>query len=104
MYLSNFGTILASDTDSTAPPTRPVGTGIFPLYCQPDPAEPDGQTERSDMRKSKEIKRKRREGASKYRKGERVEAYKLWTEAAAEYKARRTPKKPAAGGEAAAAT
>ena len=49
------------------------------------------------MRKSKEIKRKRREGATKYRKGERTEAYKLWTEAAAEYKARIAPKKPADG-------
>ncbi len=53
------------------------------------------------MRKSKESKRKRKEAATKYRKGERAEAYKLWTEAAAEYKARRTPKK--AEGEAPAA-
>jgi hypothetical protein len=56
------------------------------------------------MRKSKESKRKRREGASKYRKGERAEAYKLWAEAAAEYKARRAPKKAAEGGGASAAT
>lgn len=44
------------------------------------------------MRKSKESKRKRREAATKYRKGERAEAYKLWSEAAGEYKARRAPK------------
>ena len=53
------------------------------------------------MRKSKESKRKRKEAATKYRKGERAEAYKLWAEAAGEYKARRTPKKGA--GEAPAA-
>jgi len=50
------------------------------------------------MRKSKESKRKRREAATKYRKGERTEAYKMWTEAAAEYKARRAPAKPPEGG------
>lgn len=54
------------------------------------------------MRKSKEIKRKRREGATQYRKGNKAEAYKLWTEAASEYKARVAPAKEEAGGEAAA--
>lgn len=43
------------------------------------------------MRKSKDIKRKRRNAAEEYRKGKRVEAYKLWYEAAAEYRARRQP-------------
>ena len=54
------------------------------------------------MRKSKEIKRKRREGATQYRKGNRTEAYKLWTEAAGEYKARIAPPAKKTEGEAAA--
>lgn len=54
------------------------------------------------MRKSKEIKRKRREGATQYRKGNKTEAYKLWTEAAGEYKARIAPAPKKSEGEAAA--
>lgn len=44
------------------------------------------------MRKTKDIKRKRRQAAAEYRKGAKTEAYKLWTEAAAEYRALRAPK------------
>ena len=49
------------------------------------------------MRKTKEMKRKRREAAALYRKGKRSEAYKMWTEAATEYRARLHPAKPAEG-------
>lgn len=44
------------------------------------------------MRKSKEIKRKRKMAGLDYKKGKRTEAYKGWYEAAAEYKARLAPK------------
>jgi hypothetical protein len=37
------------------------------------------------MRKSKDIKRKRKTAGTEYRKGNRQEAYKLWNEAAKEY-------------------
>jgi len=48
------------------------------------------------MRKSKEIKRKRREAAIEYRKGNSAEAYKMWTQAKKEMQQLRAPAKPAA--------
>ncbi len=52
------------------------------------------------MRKTKDIKRKKRQAAEAWRKGDRATAYKMWTEAAEEYRARRAPKpaaEPSAG-------
>ncbi len=53
------------------------------------------------MRKSKEFKRMRREAGIEYRRGNRKEAYKLWTESAKGYHDRlaaihskRAPRKP----------
>jgi len=45
------------------------------------------------MRKSKDIKRKRKQAAAEFRKGNRTEAYKFWGEAAKEMKDLRAPKK-----------
>lgn len=53
------------------------------------------------MRKSKEIKRKRELAGIEYKKGNRTEAYKMWTEAKKEITELRKPK-AAEGGEAAA--
>jgi hypothetical protein len=47
------------------------------------------------MRKTKEIKRKRREAATQYRKGNKTDAYKLWGEAKKELQDLRHPAKPA---------
>lgn len=48
------------------------------------------------MRKSKEIKRKKREAGLEYRKGNRADAYKMWREAKKEMdelRGRNQPKK-----------
>lgn len=47
------------------------------------------------MRKTKEIKGKRREAGIEYRKGNRTEAYKMWGEAQKELEELRARKKPA---------
>jgi hypothetical protein len=47
------------------------------------------------MRKSKEIKRKRREAATQYRKGNKTDAYKMWGEAKKELHELRHPAKAA---------
>jgi hypothetical protein len=47
------------------------------------------------MRKSKEIKRKRREAAIEYRKGNTADAYQKWREAKKEMQGLRAPAKPA---------
>ena len=56
------------------------------------------------MRKSKELKRQRRQGGILYRKGNKAEAYKAWSEAAKGYQERSAKRQAKnAGGEAAAA-
>ena len=47
------------------------------------------------MRKTKEVKRMRREAGQEYKKGKRTEAYKMWAEAKTEMDVLRAPKKPA---------
>ncbi len=47
------------------------------------------------MRKTKEIKGKRREAGIEYRKGNRTEAYKMWGEAQKELEELRARKRPA---------
>ncbi len=54
------------------------------------------------MRKSKDIKRKRKTAGKEYKKGNRPEAYKLWKEAKKEMDELRGRNKPAAAPEAAA--
>jgi len=53
------------------------------------------------MRKSKELKRTRREAGVAFRRGEKAEAYKQWAEAAKGYRERREARKAksAGGGE-----
>lgn len=48
------------------------------------------------MRKSKDVKRKRREAAKEFRKGNRPEAYKMWREAKKELDTLRGRNQPAA--------
>lgn len=47
------------------------------------------------MRKTKDIKRKKKEAGLAYRRGERKEAYKLWSEATNELNELRGRNKPA---------
>lgn len=48
------------------------------------------------MRKTKDIKRKRREAGAEYKKGNRTEAFKMWREAKKELDALRGRNQPAA--------
>jgi len=52
------------------------------------------------MRKSKEIKRKRREAGREYLRGNKADAYKMWTEAKKELTELRAPKPKAGAAEA----
>lgn len=51
------------------------------------------------MRKSKDIKRKRREAGLAYRRGQRKEAYDLWREATNDLRTLRGRNEPAAAAE-----
>ena len=47
------------------------------------------------MRKSKDIKRKRKQAGIEFKRGNRTEAYKIWSEAAKERQALQKPAAPA---------
>ena len=55
------------------------------------------------MRKTKELKRTRKQAGIQFRKGNKTEAYKLWGEAAKGYKERQDKRKAKKAGGAAAA-